>query len=148
MSNRDLLMMYYAMSGGGSPVVSPDTTSISRSTTVGTTCHAGVQYRNDGTEWSNASTGGQSFNVSRGNWLDSGAPGQVWVERVIVSGVLDWLDSGAGRLQLSGTRTFGCLRTTGMGADVAVLDISFWDAAVGGNLIGFVDNLQLTAQVT
>lgn len=72
---------------------------------------------------------------SRGNWLDAGDSSDVWVERIINSGSLNDLDPGAGRLQLSSTRTYGI--TAGeLSSHAANVTFNFYDAASGGNLIG------------
>ena len=99
---------------------------------IGADCFAGVRFNNDGTEQAADATG--AWVVSRGNWLDRGGSSQVWVKRTINSGTLDWLDPGAGRLQLSTTRSFGNTRTV-VGADTTNVTFDFYDAAAGGNLL-------------
>ena len=111
--------------------VSANTTEIDN-TRVGADCFAGVRFNNDGTE--QGSTAAGVFSLSRGGWLDMGDPASVWVERIINSGTLDWTDSGAGRLQLNVTRSFGNTRTSN-GTDTTNVTFDFYDAAAGGNLL-------------
>ncbi len=127
------LLAAFAGAHGGL-VVSPLGTSIFNSR-VGADCFAGVRFNNDGTEQASDNVG--TFNVSRFNWLDQGAAVQVWVERTINSGTLDWMDAGAGRLQLNTTRSFGNTRTT-IGMDTTNVTFDFYDAASGGKLLATV----------
>ncbi len=113
------------------PEVSAVSTNVDRLRS-GNTCFAGVRYFNDGNEKSSTNSG--SFTQSRGAWLDSGLPEEVWVSRVINSGTLNWVDAGAARAQLSVNRTYGVKRTSA-GTHTANITCSFWDAASGGNLL-------------
>lgn len=100
-----------------------------------TQCWAGVRFESSGVE-----TGLNKDNVwdeSRGNWLDSGDAADVWVERTINSGALNDIDPGAGRLQLSTTRSFSNTRVAA-GTQPCNVTFDFWDAASGGNNIGSV----------
>ena len=112
--------------------VSPATTPINNFRPSGT-CYAGVQFNLSGAEWGSTNSG--SWSNSRGNWLDSGDAADVWVQRVLNTGTLNWQDSGSGRLQLSTTRAFG-VKQSSMGARTVNITYNFYDAASGGNLIG------------
>jgi len=126
--------------------VSPNTANVSTGTTSPDDAFAGVQYKSDGNEWS--STGGGTFSVGRGQWLDIGSASAVWVERTVNSGSLNWQDPGTGRKVLSTTRTYGVTDTSvGGGPVTANVTFDFYDAASGGNLLDSV-TLDLTAEKT
>jgi hypothetical protein len=114
------------------PVVSPVSTPVGYFPESGV-CYARVEYKTDGVEYKNPNATTSSTTTSRGNWLDSGAASEVWLERTIVSGSLTE-DPGAGRHQLSSNRLFGCY--TNNGFQFCQLSIKFYDAASGGNEIG------------
>jgi len=113
------------------PRVSPSTTNVFNSAN-NTFCKAGVRYLETGVEFQSNNVG--NFNLSRGNWLDSGTSDEVWIQRVINSGTLTE-DGGSGRLQLSTGRTFSVTQID-VGAKVCDLTFNFYDAASGGILIG------------
>ena len=136
------LLAAFAASGGGLSV-SPLVAAVNN-VRSGADCFAGVRFNSDGTEQASENTG--TFNVSRGNWLGQGAASLVWIERTINSGTLDWTDSGAGRLQLNTTRSFGNTRTT-IGIDTTGMTFDFYDAAAGGNLLATV-TYNLVSEVT
>jgi hypothetical protein len=96
------------------------------------TCFAGVRYNSVGTEYSCTNSG--AFTTSRGNWLDAGDSSEVWIERTVNTGSLNWNDPGAGRHQMSTTRTFGVSRSI-PGKQSANITVDFYDAASGGNLL-------------
>jgi hypothetical protein len=108
------------------------------------TCHAGVKYYAIGVE----GAGGPAavFDTARGDWLDTGSGSQVWIERTINSGVLDWFDPGSGRLRLDVDRSYGILRPS-VGIDTANVTFDAYDAASGGNLLDSV-TLTFTAEFT
>jgi len=139
-------MMNMGFFGVADLIVSANTANVSTGATFPDDAFAGVQYNTTGGEWS--STGGGTFSVGRGQWLDLGVSSAVWVERTINSGSLNWLDPGAGRKQLSTTRSFGVTDTsTGGGPVTANVTFDFYDAASGGNLLDSV-TLDLTAEKT
>lgn len=115
-----------------SETVSPSTVAINN-IRFGATCYAGVQFNLSGAETGSTNSG--SWSNSRGNWLDSGDASNVWVQRVINSGTLNWVDSGSGRLNLATTRSFGVRQNT-TGNHTVNMTYNFYDAASGGNLIG------------
>jgi len=121
-------------SASGGLVVSPSSSAVNN-TRAGADCFAGVRFHSDGSELGSTNAG--VWSVSRGNWLDVGTSAEVWVERTINSGTLDWTDSGAGRLQLNTIRSFGNTRTTN-GTDTTNVKFDFYDAAAGGNLLATV----------
>jgi len=102
------------------------------------TCYAGIQFVSSGDEREYTSTGGTS---SVGSWLDSGSGSEVWVERVVTAGSWNSIDPGAGRHQLSTTRSFRVIRSSA-GVQSVTGYFKFWDAASGGSL------LQQTASAT
>ncbi len=108
-------------------------------------CYAGIQFNSSGEEFKNVSGSNQNFTTSRGNWLDSGSSSDVWIERTVNVGSLDWLDAGSGRLNLGTTREFGIERTS-LGTDFLEIDFDFWDAASGGNLLGS-SSVDISAEV-
>ena len=102
-------------------------------------CYGGVQFNTSGLEYEYTILGG-TVAVGDG-WLDSGASSEVWVERIITAGSWNNLDPGAGRHQLSTTRSFQLV--IGSPGQIAVTGyFKFWDATSGGNL------LQQTASAT
>lgn len=125
---------YTAISSGAAagPSVSPSTNPVQNFRASGT-CFAGVQYNSSGVEF--ASTNAGAFTTSRGNWLDSGNASDVWFERIINSGSLNWFDPGAGRHNLATTRTIG-LQQASQGINIANVTVRFWDAASGGTQLG------------
>ena len=95
------------------------------------TCYAGVTVATDGgLDSGNASNSTYTFYEQ---WLDAGSNSDVWVERTIISGSL-WADAGSGRLVCSTARNFA-VRRTSLGTSVCVIDLKFYDAASGGNLL-------------
>lgn len=110
---------------------------------IGATAYAGVQFNSSGEEFRNANGGSTSFTSSRGNWLAAGAAADVWVQRVVNSGSLNWTDSGSTRLQLSTTRQFGISQSS-TGVNTANVTFNFYDAASGGSLLDSV-TIDLTA---
>lgn len=67
-------------------------------------------------------------------WLQSGSTSEVWVECSIVSGTLS-SGAGTGRFATTTTRTWTKQKTSGFGADTVVIDLDFYDASTGGNLL-------------
>ena len=111
-------------------VVSPSGAGISTSA-ASTTCYAHITYNADGIEYENSSGTSPTTDQSRGNWLDSGAASDVWIERTVDVGSLD-TDAGASRLILSTSRTYGIASA---GIKTATVTFNFYDAASGGSLI-------------
>ena len=96
-----------------------------------TNCYAGVTVATDGgLDSGDSSNGTYTFYEQ---WLDAGSNSDVWVERTIISGSL-WADAGSGRLVCSTARNFA-VRRTALGTEVCVIDLKFYDAASGGNLL-------------
>ena len=112
--------------------VSPVGTNVTN-TRVLQTCYAGVQYNTNGIDYASSNVGG--WTNSRGNWLDAGSNNDVWVERTINSGTLNWQDPGSGRYQLNFSRSFGVSQSV-VGIKTCNLTVNFYDAASGGNLLG------------
>ncbi len=104
------------------------------------TCYAGVQFNTSGEEFEVVASNG-NYSQSQGDWLTSGSSSDVWVERSITSGTWNSSDPGAGRLQLSTSRSFRVIRST-TGIQSVTGSFDFWDAASGGN------NLQSTSSAT
>lgn len=114
----------------------------------GGTVYAGLQLRDDGTSDGNNADGSASFSspTAEDNWLSSGSPTGVFVERTIVSGSADWLDDYAGsRVAITTQPRIGCQRTTAFGADNLIVTLDFYDAASGGTLLGSIANIQIQA---
>lgn len=129
---------------GVTPVVTLNTGDVLREREIGT-CWANLQYSSAGTEAANSTSGADNFSLSRGNWLDSGAAADVWLERTINSGTL-WTDPGGGRLIMSTTRTFKVRdANSGFPLGTANIDVEMWDAASGGSLLDDVAGMVLTA---
>lgn len=104
------------------------------------TVYGGPRFLNTGAEQEYTNTGGVT---SKGNWLDSGASSEVWVEWTRTGGSLANWDvwPGAGRHQLSTTRSYQINRSSA-GVESIAGYFRFYDAASGGNL------LQQTSTVT
>lgn len=123
-----------AISGVGL-IISPSSVQISN-VRLNNPCWAGVRFSLAGTEVEN--TPSNSFSVSRGNWLDKGSAAEVWIGRTINSGPgFNIDDPGAGRHQLSTTRTFNQQQSP-VGVRTTNVTFDFWDAASGGNLLASV----------
>ena len=118
------------------PVVDAATGGVTNGAAIATVI-AGVAYNGDGTE--DASTAAGLYTVSRGSWLTSGSPSEVWLERTINSGTLTNSDPGTGRHQLNLVRTLAVQDTTIPGGAVTCnVTVEFYDAATGGNLLDAV----------
>ena len=126
--------------GGG--VITELATSSVLSSRSGT-CYAGIQFNADGNEYSTPVTGEAVFTNLRGQYLTFGSPSEVWVERIVNTGSLNWADPGSGRYRLDISRSFGLFQTT-TGTNTANVTLNFYDAASGGVLINSV-TLQITA---
>ena len=124
-------------------IVSPATTGDYNSASSGTV-YAGVSFNSDSVEYEYNAVGGQ---YSLGNWLDSGLNSEVWVERVITSGSFNSIDAGAGRLQLSTTRSFRLSRSAS-GSKTCQVTFNFYDAASGGNLLFTTGSILYEAERT
>ena len=107
-------------------------------------CYAGVQFNTSGVEYEYTPTGG--LGVVGDGWLDSGASSEVWVERIVTAGSWSSIDPGAGRHQLSTTRSF---RVESWGGTSSVTGyFKFWDAATGGSLLHQSASAIYSARVT
>lgn len=127
-----------AAAAGGGPTVSPVSTDVIRSAVANPTI-AGVQYNLSGVEYSTQFSGNGAYNVSRGNWLDTGLNSEVWIERTLNVGTLTHADPGAGRKVLSTTRSYAVHDATIPGGSVdCTVTFDFWDAASGGSLLDSV----------
>jgi hypothetical protein len=112
------------------PVVSPLNPGKFNTRSLGT-CYSGVTWNADGIEYINLAGNPVATN-SQGAWLDSGTVDQVWVEVTETVGAFDI--GPLGRLQLNTSRVFYVTRST-VGSNAVTCYFSFYDAAVGGNLI-------------
>ena len=102
---------------------------------TGAQCWSGIRFHNTGAETSNNFGGSSDFSAgARGDWLDQGVPGAVWIERTINSGSFNLVDPGAGRLNLSSTREFSMTRAS-LGIQSCNVTFDFYDAASGGSLL-------------
>lgn len=126
------------------PTVSMNTADVIYSTALGA-CYANLQYNSSGEEFKNSAGAFDNFSTSRGDWLDSGAAADVWLERTITTGTL-FTDPGTGRLQLSTTRSFRVRDNNPSAASVSCdLEMDMWDAASGGNNLENIPSIVLTA---
>lgn len=125
--------------------VSPSPDNITRTIVVSGTAYAILEFNTSGAEFANASGGSTAMTHPRGSWLVAGTSAEVWVERVLDSGTLNYADPGAGRLQLNTTRTYGISRTI-TGIRTTTVTFNFYDAASGGNLLGSA-TIVFTAEV-
>lgn len=119
------------------PEVSPSISDVRRTNPSGT-CYAGLQINLNGTEYTNLMGSSSALTISRGLWLDSGLSSEVWIERTVNSGDLNWRDPGAGRLICSTTREYGCRKAGQDGTEVANVTFDYYDAASGGSLLDSV----------
>jgi len=104
-------------------------------------CFAGVQFHLNGLEYEYTNVGGTT---SAGRWLDAGTAAEVWVERIVTAGSWNSIDPGAGRHQLSTTRSFRC-KMASAGSFTVTGYFKFWDAASGGNLLQQTASASYTA---
>jgi len=130
---------------GTGEIVETDGSLISKfKPTEGGVCYAGIRFTSSGLEYENTDWF-SSFGTVRNGWLSFGDPGEVWVERTIIGGVLNWLDEGAGRLPLSVNRTYGIVAPMDS-PRFSSIRFDFYDQATGGNLI-HTRNQDFTAEV-
>ena len=95
-------------------------------------CYAGTRFNAAGDEkWM---TQDAAWTTNKGNWLDSGAPSEVWIQRTINSGTLGYDGIGSGRVALTSDRFFYIWRNTS-GVKTCVVTCYMYDAASGGNLL-------------
>lgn len=135
-----------AWGAGGGETVSLNTANISNNSGDIGTAYANLQYNTDGAEYTNSVAWLDNFSTSRGNWLDSGSNSNVWFERQVTAGSALWVDPGAGRLQMSSTRSMKQRDTNaGAGGVSTTLTITMWDASTGGSKLDEVVGLVLTA---
>lgn len=96
-------------------------------------CFAGVQLHLNGTEDECVADGG-AFTINAGTWLDRGLNSEVWVERNVVVGSWNNIDT-TGRNILSGTRQWRVRAGTGPVTVSCTCNWTFYDAATAGNVI-------------
>lgn len=103
---------------------------------------ANVKIDSDGSLYASDHNGnyGSSYEV----WLDNGGNDEVWVQRVIVSGTLTY-DAGSARLACTVDRVFGIRNQILDSTKQTVIDLNFYDAASGGNLL---DTQRVTLRAT
>ena len=111
------------------------------------TSYARLRFETDGNEETNNLANIDTINsTARGAWLDGGVASDVWVERIVNSGSLDYDDPGAGRLNLGTARTYGVSYSTPpTGSSTANVTFNFYDAASGGSLLQSV-TIDITAE--
>ena len=100
---------------------------------LGGSCYSGARFYTTGVEYEITSTNGS---VSMGNWLDSGAASEVWVEFIRTGGNQTnfvGLTSGV-RYQLSSNRSFYVRALLNQFKSITGY-FKFWDAASGGTLL-------------
>ena len=120
------------------PTVSPSATAIYYNLSGAGTCYAIVRFNSNGIEYKNNLASNTTMGSSRGTWLDTGLNSEVWVQRTINSGSLNYVDAGSGRLQLSTSRDFGVSKSGASGQQAVGITFKFYDAASGGNEIASV----------
>ncbi|MEE9158969.1 MAG: hypothetical protein V3U60_11345 [Gammaproteobacteria bacterium] len=126
-------------------ILSPSSANVVGSKT-GATAYAGIQFNASGEEFKTDSDGNSAYDVSRGLYIDSGDPDNVWIQWTRTGGTLgDWNsdDAGDARVQLSSSRSWRILRA-GLGTDTIIGDFDFYDAVTGGGLLASV-SLTFTA---
>lgn len=95
------------------------------------TATATVTVHSDGDMKTQINGGGAT---SYETWLQAGTNSEVWVIATIVSGTLSSGTTGS-RLQCNASRSWTKTKTSGFGTDTCVIDLDFYDAASGGNLL-------------
>ena len=113
---------------------------------INASCFAGIEFRADGDEFQCNNLG--VFNQDKGPWLDNGAASKVWVQMTINGGspgTWNSLNPGTGRLQLSTTRSYRCVRSTA-GFHTVSATFVMWDAASGGNQLATTGSSTYSAQ--
>lgn len=130
------LLKYYSGSawvalGATLSVVVAATKSITNFRTFTTPCYSGVRVDNDGDLKALNNTG--TTYTSYETWLDAGTTAEVWVQCDIVSGTLTSGTTGS-RLATTVDRSWYITRSV-TGNKTTVIDLKFYDAASGGNLL-------------
>lgn len=125
-----------APKGAVAPTVSAIAASDTNSRGVGGDCNVGLVFNSDGQEYDITNAGAQG--VDLGTWLDTGIPGDVWVEFLRSSGTAaNWIGiANSTRVNMAGTVTFRIEDiSTGAGTENITGQFRFWDAASGGNIL-------------
>lgn len=91
-----------------------------------------VKWDNDGDSYLSTNVGG--YGASYETWLTSGLNTEVWVSRTIIFGTLEADTIGSGRPIMSSDRFLG-VQKNNFGTKQANGDVTFWDAASGGNIL-------------
>lgn len=129
------------------PTCSLSSTNVSHTDDI-SIVYAGVDYKSDGVEYSNASPNSSTCTNSRGAWLDTGSPSSVYGSCQINSGSL-WTNefpAYANRTVMT-TDKMVMVRDTNSGVAQATANVTvrMYDAFTGGNLLGS-GTFSLTAQ--
>lgn len=98
--------------------------------------YSGVQLNADGVQY-RATAGGGWTGVGGGHWLVSGTAAQFWVRATLVTGTMDWVNSGYGSwLQLDTTRNWGLVDTSpGVAAETGTVRLEIATDSGGANII-------------
>lgn len=119
------------------PTCSLSATSVSHTDDINTV-YAGVDYKSDGVEYSNASSGTSFCGNSRGAWLDTGSPSAVWGNVQINSGSL-WtqeLATYTSRIVMTTDKLIMCRDTNAAsGGQTANVTVRMYNASSGGSLL-------------
>lgn len=109
--------------------------------TLSGTATATVRVDSDGGMYQQLNGGGSTFYET---WLDRGSNTEVWVEATVVSGTLTSGTTGS-RLACTVDRSWSKSKSSGFGTDTCVIDLDFYDASSGGNLL---DTQRVTLNAT
>lgn len=122
--------------GGVLPTVSAIAAGDTNARGVGGDCAVGIRFNADGQEYDITNAGNQG--VDLGTWLDTGVPGDVWVEFLRTGGTAaNWEGiSNSTRVNMASTVQFRLTDvSTGSSSETITGRFRFWDAASGGNIL-------------
>ena len=133
MSNLLQLLHIYQAAGAAGPTVDTSVITDHYRYRFSGTCQCNVKIDNDGDFYKSTNTGG--YGASAGTYRTSGGGADVWVERSIDSGTLTLDSISTNRLSTLADRFLGVSRSS-TGSKLCTVTLSFYDASVGGNLLG------------
>jgi hypothetical protein len=123
-------------SGGVAPTTSALANGDTNSSYLVNPVYAGVKFDADGEEYESSAAGGWGTTV--GTWLDTGVPGDVWVEFIRTSGTKTAFIGKSDSTRYNNV-TDNIFRISDSSAGAAYENIyglfKFWDAASGGSLL-------------
>lgn len=136
---------------GPSPVITPPIEWTARKLfdyfSEGVDCFSKVRLQPDGIVRTNGAGNLSSLPIIDGTWFNEGTGSDYWVERTITGGnpgTLNDLDPGTGRISAASNITYGIIETTTGQTHTCALQLDFYNAFTGGDLLATV-NITLSA---